>query len=354
MKRALVLAAGGVTGALYEVGILKALEEKHGPLHRLFDLFIGVSAGATVAAFVSQGVSPARLHEALLSGDDPLFQITQRDIASMDLRRATRLAGAAARFSGSALLRVLMGSEDPALGPAGAALPAGLLSIEPYRRFVAKALSAGRLSDDFRSLARPLLVPATDLDSARRVVFGEPPWDDVPISTAVAASSAIPLIFEPVSVRGRQLVDGNVGKVGHLDLAVSRGARRVLVVSPLAPVENGPGACIVPGEHCTCLSLSQRGLWAIYNQAFRIGNQVRLHLGIDKFVAENPGLKVDLIEPDPADATLFLANPMSLAARREILENAYAQGRRALARHELGATLGTASGGEAPVEAGAA
>ncbi len=44
MTRALVLAAGGVTGALFEVGVLRAVEEEHGPLHQLFDLFIGVSA----------------------------------------------------------------------------------------------------------------------------------------------------------------------------------------------------------------------------------------------------------------------------------------------------------------------
>jgi NTE family protein len=231
---------------------------------------------------VSQGISPARLHAALLAGDDPFFPLRQRDIAAMDLLRAARLAGTAARFAASAFFRMLTGRRGAARGT-GAALPAGLLSIEPYRRFVAETLRAGGLSDDFRSLARPLLVPATDLDSARRVVFGEPPWDDVPISTAVAASSAIPTFFEPVSVRGRHLVDGNVGKVAHLDLAISRGVRRVLVVSPLA--------------------------------------------------------RVDLIEPDPADATLFLANPMSLAARREILENAYAQARGALARREVGATL---------------
>lgn len=340
MNRALVLAAGGVTGALFEVGVLRAIEERHGPLHELFDLFIGVSAGATVAAFVSQGVSPARLHAALLSGDDPFFPIRQRDIAAMDLRRAARLATTAAQFAASALVRLFVGRREKATPrPTGAALPAGLLSIEPYRRFVAETLRTGRLSDDFRSLGRPLLVPATDLDSAQRVVFGERPWDDVPISTAVAASSAIPVFFEPVSVRGRQLVDGNVGRVAHLDLAVSRGVRRVLVVSPLAPVENGGGPCVVPGEDGSCLSLSQRGLWAIHNQAFRIENQIRLHLGIGKLVAETPGLKVDLIQPDRADATLFLANPMSLAARREILANAYAQARAALARRELGATL---------------
>ncbi len=227
MKRALVLAAGGVTGALFEVGVLRAVEEQHGPLHRLFDLFIGVSAGATVAAFVSQGVSPARLHAALLAGDDPFFPLRQRDVAAMDIRRAVRLAATAARFAASAAFRLLMGRRMRSSGPAGAALPTGLLSVEPYRRFLAQTLRVGKLSDDFRSLERPLLVPATDLDSARRVVFGDPPWDDVPISTAVAASSAIPSFFEPVSLRGRQLVDGNVGKVAHLDLAISRGVRRV-------------------------------------------------------------------------------------------------------------------------------
>jgi predicted acylesterase/phospholipase RssA len=338
MKRALVLAAGGVTGALYEVGVLRAIEGRHGPLQQLFDLFIGVSAGATVATFVSQGVSAVRLHSALLAGDDPFFPLRQRDIAAMDLHRAAKLAATAARFAAHALRRLLRPG-SPARSRPGPALPSGLLSIEPYRRFVAETLRASGLSDHFRSLPRPLLVPATDLDSARRVVFGEPPWDDVPISTAVAASSAIPTFFEPVTLRGRHLVDGNVGKVAHLDLAVARGVRRVLVVSPLAPVENGAGPCVVPGEDGTCRSLSERGFWAIHNQAFRIENQVRLHLGIGKFLSETPGLRVDLLEPDPADATLFLANPMSLAARREILEGAYAQARRALDGRRVGAVL---------------
>ncbi len=63
--------------------------------------------------------------------------------------------------------------------------------------------------------------------------------------------------------------------------------------------------------------------------------QVRLHLGIGRALAETPDLRVELVEPDRADAALFLANPMSLAARREILEGAYAQGRDALDRREL-------------------
>jgi predicted acylesterase/phospholipase RssA len=62
MTRALVLAAGGVTGALYEVGVVRAMEERHGSLLDRFDLFVGILAGASVAAFLAQGVSPTRFH----------------------------------------------------------------------------------------------------------------------------------------------------------------------------------------------------------------------------------------------------------------------------------------------------
>jgi NTE family protein len=60
MARALVLTAGGITGAMYEVGVLRAVEERHGSPIDLFDLFVGVSAGATVASFLAQGVPASR------------------------------------------------------------------------------------------------------------------------------------------------------------------------------------------------------------------------------------------------------------------------------------------------------
>ncbi len=334
MARALVLTAGGVTGALYEVGVLRALEERHGSPLDLFDLFVGVSAGASVAAFLAQGVSPTRLHEALLADGDPLFPLKQHHVAALDLGRALRLAGAAARLALRSLGHLLVRRPAPS-GGAVPGLPSGLFDIEPYRRFMARTLSEHGLCDDFRALPRPLLVPATDLDAARRVTFGEPPWDDVPISTAVAASSAIPGFFEPVSLRGRQLIDGNVGGVAHLDLVAARGIEEVLVVSPRAPVENAGGPCVVPGEDGTCLSLRQRGLWTVHDQATRIEHQERLHLGIARFRLEHRGIRVALVEPERADATLFLANPMGLRARREVLEGGYSRGRALLASGQL-------------------
>ena len=59
-------------------------------------------------------------------------------------------------------------------------------------------------TDDFRMLQRELYLTATDLDTTDRIVFGEGEWRDVPISRAVAASSALPLIYEPVEIKGRR------------------------------------------------------------------------------------------------------------------------------------------------------
>lgn len=334
MARALVLAAGGVTGALYEIGVVRAMEERHGPLLDRFDLFVGISAGASVAAFLAQGVSPSRLHQALLASGDPLFPLEQRHLAAFELGRAFRIAGGAVALALHALRRLVWPRRTAAARHVSP-LPPGLFGIEPYRRFLAGTLAASGLSDDFRVLPRPLLIPATDLDTGRRVTLGEPPWDDVPISTAIAASSAIPGFFEPVSLRGRELVDGNVAAVAHLELVAARGIDEVVVVSPRAPVENAQAPCVIGAEDDHCLSLRQGGPWAVHDQSTRIAHQERLHLGIHRFQVEHPTARVALIEPDRADATLFHANPMSLEARRDVLESGLSRGRSVLASGPL-------------------
>src|SRR2546425_9329415 len=58
-----------------------------------------------------------------------------------------------------------------------------------------------------------------------RVLFGTPGWRDVAISDAIAASSALPLYFQPVTIKGLDFVDGGVASVAHLDIANERGSR---------------------------------------------------------------------------------------------------------------------------------
>src|SRR4029453_19235603 len=92
--------------------------------------------------------------------------------------------------------------------------------------------------DPFRLLDPELSPAATDLDPCERIVFGAPDWDDVPISRAVAASTALPMVYKPVEIKGRHLVDGGLRSTTNVDVAVEAGATFVVVVNPLVPYVN--------------------------------------------------------------------------------------------------------------------
>src|SRR2546428_1151850 len=65
-RHALVLAGGGIVGGLYEVGALLALDALlDGFTACDFDLYVGSSAGAFVAALLANRVTPERLRESL-------------------------------------------------------------------------------------------------------------------------------------------------------------------------------------------------------------------------------------------------------------------------------------------------
>ena len=62
-RRGLVCAGGGITGAIYEIGVLAALEDRlDGFSLTDCDVFVGVSAGAYVGSLVANGASPSVLY----------------------------------------------------------------------------------------------------------------------------------------------------------------------------------------------------------------------------------------------------------------------------------------------------
>ncbi len=72
-----------------------------------------------------------------------------------------------------------------------------------------------------------LRVAAVDRRSGRRVMFGEPGAPAASVPDAVLASCAVPWLFAPVEIGGREYVDGGVWSPVNLDAApVRRGARR--------------------------------------------------------------------------------------------------------------------------------
>lgn len=81
-RTALVLAGGGVSGAVYEIGALRAIDDLL--VNRTvndFDIYVGTSAGALVAAFLANGVSSTDLMR-VVSDAHPLARSPKRNTCS--------------------------------------------------------------------------------------------------------------------------------------------------------------------------------------------------------------------------------------------------------------------------------
>jgi NTE family protein len=320
-KTALVLAGGGVTGAAYEIGALRALDDL---LHHFsvndFDVFIGTSAGALVAACLANGLTPHELMRHLevpLDGIAPLnigdlFTLNGRDILTqgMHLPQAILRAVQALIFSRKHL-SLLDLIESFAL-----ALPGGLYDISSLDRYLSAVLSRPGLTNDFRALSRELVIIATDLDTGARVVFGTPPYDTVPISRAVAASSAMPLVYRPVRIDGRDYIDGGVRGNASLDLAIERGARLIVCVNPLVPYD-------LDEADDEKLHIRDMGAPGIANQVFRTLFHSALHYHLKQIHRRHPDVDIILIEPARDDVRMFSEMPMRYSSRTEVARHGF-------------------------------
>ncbi len=316
-KRALVLAGGGVIGGMYEVGVLAALDEEfRGFRVNDFDIFVGSSAGAVVASLVANGVRPTGLYRIL---DEGLADPLNFNRGSVYARHA--FSGAAGKLGklvwalGKNIVGGLRGSFPDLLARAQGALPSGFFSVQQLEAYMRGVFAEKGLSNDFRTLGRTLLIPAVDLDRAERVVFGVGESVEVPISQAIAASSAIPGFFEPYSIGERDYVDGGVGYTGHADLAVERGADVVVVVNPLVPLMEHDGA---PRR-----SLKSRGFYSILEQAGRINSKHLLELGLRDLQQKHPKVEFFLFQPEAKESPLF-GPSMGFDASRAALRFGYA------------------------------
>ncbi len=330
---ALCLPGGGLTGALYQVGALAALEDGvEGIAAQDFCVYIGQSSGATVAAGLSGGIAVDRMYRALLDPADNFFPLDRDHLLRVDIdewRRALSTSWVALRH---ALARLSSRREASEQSPwpnyfweqmdrLNDSLPAGLLTLDRYERFLAEFFVRRGIPNSFRDLPRTLRIAAHDIDSGERVMFGAAGYDEVPISLACAASMALPLFFSPVRIGDRHYLDGGLGQVAQLDIAKEAGAELVIVVNPLVPVSTANRA--VPTGHGVRESVRDKGLLWMHNQAMRISAHARLHEELRRERERLGGLSVLVLEPEPTDVLLFLHNPANMAARRAILEYAY-------------------------------
>ena len=177
---------GGAARGFAHVGVIQVLErEGLRP-----DLVAGTSAGSLVAVLYASGMKPAELERAALAMDEAT-------IADWTLPLLSR----------------------------------GMLRGQALARYVNQQVGGKPLQD----LPLPVGVVATDLQSGDGIVFRR---GDV--GTAVRASSAVPGVFQPVAISGREYVDGGLVAPVPVRQARQMGADLVIAVDISSAPEGNP------------------------------------------------------------------------------------------------------------------
>lgn len=170
---------GGAARGFAHIGVIKALEAQG--IHP--DLVTGTSAGAVVAALYATGMSGFELNKLALTMDEAA-------IADWALPFGSRFGG--------------------------------WLKGEALQNYVNRLVS----NRPIEAMKLPLGIVATDLKTGERILFRRGNTGQ-----AVRASSSVPGVFQPVSIQGRDYVDGGLVEPVPVDSARSMGADFVIAVN---------------------------------------------------------------------------------------------------------------------------
>lgn len=170
-KVGLVLGGGGARGFV-QVGALKAFYE-HGID---FELVVGTSVGSIVGALYAAGIKPDEIAAAA------------EGIEMSDLHG-----------------KILIKPDDP----------------RKIGRIVYELIGSANIED----LPKKYAAVATDLKTGKQVVL-----DRGPVTDAVSASSAYPIVYAPLAVNGMNLTDGGLTNNIPADVARMLGATKTVTI----------------------------------------------------------------------------------------------------------------------------
>ncbi len=222
-RRALVLGGGGAAGNAWEIGLIAGLSDAGVDVTRA-DLIVGTSAGATAAAQLTSGTSPADLYAAILA-EAPQPPVGTTGQAPQPAARAS--ATNFLEWSGA-----LIGSADDAADMRRRVGAATLELHAPHEsgRSRWREIVAARLPSD-RWPQQRVLITAVDAQTGEPVVFDR--HSGVDLVDAVAASTTLGYgPFPPYLIGEHRYLDGGFRRNENADLAAGHSV--VLVLSPFS------------------------------------------------------------------------------------------------------------------------
>ena len=370
-RTALVLAGGAVSGGGFKLGGLKALDDFL--VNRKttdFDIHVGLSAGAFLAAPLASGVTPPEMMRSIEGSSEEFTQFSGFDFYQPNyqefIEKPIRYLLDLAAFLPGSLLDLVAKSPSLAervaeplrawvrqpsfarlrevLLPIGEALlatrpfpfpldymPSGFFDNASIERYLRHNLERRHMPNSFKALfqarKRELYIVAMNLDSAERVVFGHDEDSSLTISEAVQASTALPGFYRPARLHGIDYVDGGVRRTANIDVAIEHGADLVICYNPFRPFSNRVVRKYDPQKDdyvAEGMQLADRGMLTILNQVLRTLLHSRLQLGLRQY-QDDPSFKGDiiLIEPSEHDIDFFQMAPLAFRERRRAAQHGY-------------------------------
>jgi NTE family protein len=290
---ALVLGAGGTLGEAWLRGVLDGLEAGAGIDFRDCEYLVGTSAGSIVAATLAAGRRPEAGDRAASEWAKAVPETPIEEVPAALLAPLGKAARAAATPFAALAMNVT--------APAGRLARAAVLRKAPRPR-----RTLGRVGEFIDGLGARfdgrLRIAAVDRGNGRRVIFGEPDAPNATVAQAVLASCAIPWVFAPVEIGGREYVDGGVWSPTNLDAVPAGRGTRVLALIPTA------------GAGQTSLRTASAAAAGYESMALRAR-----------------GAHVETIVPDGPSLAAIGPNLMDARRRQAVAAAGYAQGRRATA-----------------------
>ncbi len=300
------LSGGGLEGFLYQVGCTYALESSlTGRAFSDCNLYSGVSSGSIVATILASKIPMEEVAASLFGKSDRLPQMKGSalyDFAGKEI--IGRIAKESIRWSGL----------DPYQWAQKffRSIPTGFFKGDHLREYIANAIAEYGGDDSFSSLEAELIIGATSQDNYEHVIFGAPPWQDAKISDAVRASCALPPVFTPHMIAGKNYIDGQITRTCNLEWMVKRGCSLIFIIDPLKP-------------YYTNHEEGMDALGGVFNliQTIKTLVYTRFRTALAHLTERYPEVDFIVFQPYDECAQLMAGSPMKYRINVEIIRQAY-------------------------------
>jgi NTE family protein len=308
VRRGLVLGGGGVLGAAWMIGALKALSDANDWDPREAEVLIGTSAGSVLAGLLGSGIGVETLvnhQRGVPAPGDPQIDFDHEAVAGGKLPPRPQL-----RLGSRALLAQAARNPRrlPPLAILSAFAPRGRARLDGIGALIEAANTGGGWAPH----------PATwivtmDYETGQRVAFGRPEAPPATLAQAVMASCSIPGWYEPTVIGGRRYVDGGTLSPTSLDLLARQGLDEVFVLAPMASFDyDDPSSLIYRAERRFRRAMTKR----ILHEAGKV---------------RRTGTTVTILGPGREDLEAIGVNLMDARRRMRVVETSLRTSAAALA-----------------------